>query len=207
MRISIIGGGNVGSRLAALLAGAGHEVRIGARDGAGSFIAGHQALSVEEAIAWAPLIVLALPYGACAQSLPRLSAALAGKIVVDATNPLQPDWSPLLLGQENSGAESIARWLPGARVVKCFNTVFADVMSAQGLLRDGQTVSAFVASDDAAALELVAELAASAGFAAVPCGPLRNARYLEAIAHLNIQLAVALGGGTDAAFIYHRSAA
>lgn len=206
MRIAIIGSGNVGMSLATLFASAQLPVCIGTRDASHTSIGGHPARSLDAAVEDASVVVLALPYSACAQILPPLAAALVGKIVVDATNPLQADWSPLQLGEENSGAESIARWLPGARVVKCFNTIFADVMRPDRQHRDGQKINAFVASDDAAALQQVAALAEAAGFAAVPCGPLRNARYLEAIAHLNIQLAVALGGGTNAAFLYHRVA-
>jgi hypothetical protein len=201
MKIAIIGAGNVGTRLGALFAAAGHQVAFGVRAnppvrpdiGAGP---------IAEAAADADIVVLAVPFTACAGILPPLRDTLAGKIVIDATNPLNADWSPLPLGHENSAAEEIARFLPGARVVKAFNTVFADVMTPQLLRRGDRAITVFVAGDAAAACERVADLARSAGFAPVMAGPLKAARYLEAMAHLNIGIAVGEGGGTNAAFLY-----
>lgn len=205
MKIGLVGGGNVGRRLAALWQGAGHEVAVGVRGGEGPGPdAGYRVVPVAAAIADAPVVVLALPFAALADALPPLAAALAGKVVVDATNPVKPDWSPLLLGEANSGGEVVARLLPGARVVKAFNTVFADVMTPARLVREGGRVTAFIAGDHGDANGLVTRLAADAGFAPLVVGPLAHARYLEAMAHLNIALAVGGGGGTNAAFVYHR---
>ncbi len=206
MRIGIIGSGNVGSALGRLAAAAGHHVRLGARE----VTRREDALSVVSIAAAAEhgdLVVLALPYAACHQALPPLASRLRGKIVVDATNPLLPDWSPLLLGEHTSGAQEIARSLPGSRVVKAFNTVFADTMSREGLKRgEGRAVSAFIASDDADALVEVARFAGGLGFAPVVVGALAHARYLEAMANLNIAIAVGQGIGTRAAFVYDRGA-
>jgi 8-hydroxy-5-deazaflavin:NADPH oxidoreductase len=195
MKIGIIGGGNLGRRLAALWQGAGHAVAVGVR-GAGRPASGaaYPVASVEGAAAYGEAVVLALP---------ALADALSGKVVVDATNPVRADWSPWPLGDQNSAAEEAARLLPGARVVKAFNTVFADVMEPARLTRGGLRVTAFVAGDDESANGLVARLATDAGFAPLVVGPLANARYLEAMAHLNI--ALAQKGGTDAAFVYHRA--
>jgi 8-hydroxy-5-deazaflavin:NADPH oxidoreductase len=205
MKIAIIGGGNLGRRLAALWQGAGHEVRVGVRGGERpEAIAPPGVVSVEEAVAHGDVVVLALPFAALAVALPPIAAALARKVVVDATNPVRDDWSPLPLGEHNSAGEEAARLLPGARVVKAFNTVFADVLTPARLTRGGLPVTAFVAGDDEHANELVARLAADAGFAPLIVGPLTHARYLEAMAHLNIALAIGRGGGTDAAFVYHR---
>ncbi|WP_198432997.1 NADPH-dependent F420 reductase [Burkholderia ubonensis] len=129
---------------------------------------------------------------------------LTGKIVVDATNALRDDWSPLPLGADGSAAQQISRLLPGVRLVKCFNTVFADIMTPERIDRAGHAVTAFIAGDDAEANAAVAEIAASAGFAPLVTGALNNAHYLEAMAHLNIQIAVVRGGGTNAGFVYHR---
>ena len=108
----------------------------------------------------------------------------------------------MLLGQENSAGEEVARLLPASKVAKAFNTIFADVMRADGLAAGGRRVTCFVASDDAASLTTVADLARSAGFAPRAVGPLKMARHLEAIAHLNIQIAVGMKAGTSAAFFY-----
>lgn len=206
MKIAFLGGGNFGGNLASLLAAAGHDVVVGLRDvtrvRSG---ANYRVTSLEEAAAHGDVVVIAILYQACADTLPPLAAHLSGKIVVDATNALQGDWSPLPLGAFASAAETLRRLLPAARLVKAFNTVFADIMTSERLDRSGQSVTAFIAGDDAQANTVVADIAASAGFAPVVTGPLSNARYLEAMAHLNIQIAVRQGGGTDAGFVYHRA--
>lgn len=205
MRIGILGAGSVGQKLAALSSDAGHQVAVGARHPAKLAVPWRQT-TLAEAASQGEAVILAIPYLACAEALPPLADALAGKVVVDATNPLNPDWSPVLLGQENSAGEEIARLLPRSRVAKAFNTVFADVMTASRLDRNGHAVASFICGDDPSAREITARLAASLGFTPVDSGPLRYARYLEGMAHLNIQLAIGQGGGTDAAFLYHRAA-
>lgn len=197
MKVAIFGTGNVGSRLAELIRAANHEVLLCGRsgsDGKHTFAEG----------AAADMIMLAIPYAAAADVLAPLAVELAGKIVIDCTNPLQDDWSPLLLGEQNSAGETLARLLPQSRIVKAFNTIFADVMTPERQSRAGLPISAFVAGDDAAARMQVGMLAADIGFLPVDVGPLSMARYLEAMAHLNIQIAIGQGGGTDAAFIYHQ---
>lgn len=198
MKVAIFGTGSVGGRLAELFRKAGVDVLpCHLQPQTGQFSFGQGA-------AEADAVVLALPWTALATVLPPLADALRNKIVIDCTNPLNADWSPVLLGQENSAGEETARLLPGARVVKAFNTIFADVMTADRQVRDGQRITAFVAADDAAAKTAVLELAQRSGFATQDAGPLRSARYLESMAHLNIQIAVGLGGGTNAAFVYHQ---
>jgi 8-hydroxy-5-deazaflavin:NADPH oxidoreductase len=98
------------------------------------------------------------------------------------------------------------RLLPGARVVKAFNTVFADVMTKDRLPRGGQRATAFIASNDGRAADAVAALAQSAGFAPIKVGPLSASRYLEAMAHPNTGIAVGQKGETNAAFVHHQIA-
>lgn len=205
MKIAFLGGGNFGSNLATLLVAAGHDVVVGVRHPERARPqATYAVVSLKEAAAHGEVVVIAILYQACAEVLPRLAPQLVGKIVADATNALQDDWSPLPLGSAGSAAQTLTGLLPGARLVKAFNTVFADIMTRDRLNRGGHPVTAFVAGDDAEANAIVAEVAASAGFAPVVTGPLYNARYLEAMAHLNIQLAVVQGGGTNAGFVYHQ---
>lgn len=205
MKIAFLGGGNFGGNLAGLLAAAGHDVVVGLRDVTHARLgASYRVASLEDAAAHGDVVVIAILYQACADTLPPLAPLLAGKIVVDATNALQDDWSPLPLGAEASAAETLRHLLPGARLVKAFNTVFADIMTPDRLVRGGQPVTAFIAGDDAQANAVVADMAASAGFSPITTGPLSNARYLEAMAHLNIQIAVRQGGGTNAGFVYHQ---
>ena len=147
--------------------------------------------------------MLAIPYAACAQALPPLADALAGKVVVDVTNPVVADWAPLPFGEENSAAEEIARLLPRSHVVTGFDTIFADVMAVPKPERDGQRITCFAAGDHEGSRAIAMDFAGDAGFAPRDAGPLRVARHLEAMAHLNIAVAFA-GGGTDAAFLYHQ---
>ncbi len=203
MKITIFGYGSVGSHLAALFAQAGHAVTVCVPPGSTRQRALPTA-SFADGARTADLIVLAVPFGSVRELLAPLTQALAGKVVVDCTNPVNADWSPMLLGEENSAAETVARLLPKSRVVKAFNTIFADVMTPERQLLGGQRISAFVAGDDAVARQTVMALAESSGFAVVDVGALRWARQLEAIAHLNIHLALGLGGGTHAAFLYHQ---
>jgi hypothetical protein len=201
MRIGIIGGGSVAQALGRLLAAGGHEVVLGVRSGAPEDL---PIASVEEAAVQGEAVLLGIPFSAMSEALPGLAGAVDGKIVIDASNPLNADWSPLLLGEENSAGEEVARMLPGARVVKAFNTVFADAMRPDRLEQGGGRITAFVASDDRDAAEEVERLAADAGFVPLYAGALSSARWLEAMAHLNIRLAVPLGGGTNGAFLYDR---
>lgn len=204
MNISILGYGNVGTRLARLFDAAGHGVTIGLR-GEQTAATPYPQTDFQTAVAQADAVVLALPYTAALQILPELSSSLKGKIIIDSTNPLNPDWSPLLLGQHTSAGEELQRLLPESFVVKAFNTIFADMMTAQAQVCHGQRITAFVAGNHALAVQTVAQLAQDIGFAPLLVGPLSVARFLESMAHLNIQIAVGQGGGTNAAFIYHQA--
>lgn len=204
MKIGFLGGGHFGHSLANLLATAGHEVSVGLRDSRRVLPgARYHVVSLDNAARHGEVVFVAVLYSACAQVLPPLADDLAGKIVVDATNALQDDWSPLLKPGQ-SAAQNIAHWLPSSRLVKAFNTVFADVMQEDRLDRNGHRITTFIAGDEEEANARIASLARDAGFDPVIVGGLSHSSYLEAMAHLNIQMALGRGGGTDAAFIYHQ---
>lgn len=202
MKIAIVGFGNVGRKFAELFSKAGCDVIVGLRSVPTQPLP-YAHVSIKEAAKAADMIALAIPFSACADVLPAIAEESKGKIVIDSTNPINSDWSPKLLGQENSAGEEVSRLLPESQVVKAFNTIFADVMSQP--FRDGDRITAFVAGDDDRAKHVVADLAANVGYAPVDTGPLYTARYLESMAHLNIQIAVGQNGGTDAAFIYSQN--
>jgi len=186
-QIGIIGNGNVGSALARGLERAGHEVRK----------VGNDKADISEISKWAELVVLAVPFGAIDDVVADVDGHLAGKTVVDVTNALDTDMN-LALGYSTSGAEELQKKLPGAHVVKAFNTVFAQHMDSGQL--DHEPLSTFVASDDADAKSTVLELAGEIGFDAIDGGPLRNARLLEPLAYFNIQLGYVLGMGPQIGF-------
>lgn len=197
LKIGIIGNGSVGTKLAGLALSAGHEVALGARN------KDAQQTGFAEAAAFGELVILAIPFSATAPVLSELAELLVGKVVIDVTNPLNADWSPLPLGENNSAGEEHQRRLPGSRLVKAFNTIFADAMVRRPDAPVGAETVALLCGDHAAANRQVAALATQMGFKPLDAGPLRMARYLEGLAHLNIQLAVGMGGGTRAAFGYH----
>jgi predicted dinucleotide-binding enzyme len=186
-KIGIIGNGNVGSSLARGLERAGHEVRAVGSDKA----------AMRGTAAWADIAILAVPFGALDDVVKETGPALAGKPLVDVTNALDENMN-LALGFTTSGAEELQKKVPGARVVKAFNTVFAQHMDS-GRLGD-QNLTAFVAGDDAGAKADVLELARDIGFDAVDAGPLKNARLLEPFACFNIQLGYGLQMGTQIGF-------
>lgn len=203
MKIAIIGTGGIGTGLASVLAKTGHDITIADRKGGTEAAAklAARGLSVRpaevaEAVQVANVVILAVPYGAVA-GLADI-ADFSGKIVVDVSNPVRDDFSGLTLGPDTSAAEEIAKVLPGAKVVKAFNTVFAEVYD-QGLTFGDTPVQTFVASDDAKAKEAVITLAKEAGFDARDAGALSNARYIEPLAYLNIQFGYMLGQGTQIA--------
>lgn len=199
MKIAILGFGNVGKQFAHLFSKAGHEIIIGLRS-VSTVELPYPFATFKEAAEVADVIAIAIPFAACVDVLPELAGVTREKVVIDSTNPLNADWSPQLLGQENSASEEISRMLPEAYVVKAFNTIFADVMDKS--MKNGQAITAFIAGDNDEAKQKVIALACDIGYKPLDTGLLYTARYLESMAHLNIQIAVGQGGGTNAAFIY-----
>jgi 8-hydroxy-5-deazaflavin:NADPH oxidoreductase len=195
MKISFIGAGNVATNLGSLFNQAGHTIFYGKRQPK----AGQ--LTISDAINQGEIICFAVPFSAMKGLLTEFEAALTDKIVIDITNPINiNDWSPLLLGQENSAGEETAKLLPQSKVVKAFNSIFADVMTYEKHVFNGEKLTAFIASDSKDAAKIVKNLADEVGFAGFIVGGIKNARYLEAMAHLNI--AIASSGGTNAGFKY-----
>jgi predicted dinucleotide-binding enzyme len=156
MKIAILGFGNVGKQFAHLFSKAGHEVVIGVRSASSQELP-YPSATFKEATEGADIVAIAIPFTACVEVLPKLSEVMKKKIVIDSTNPLNADWSPKLLGQENSASEEICRLLPEAYVIKAFNTIFADVMNSP--VRDGQAITTFIAGDNNEAKQKVIALA------------------------------------------------
>lgn len=200
MKVTVIGAGNMGAAFVKQLIRAGHQVTVTARqlDKAQAVAAanpGAKALAAADAATGSDVVVLATGFGDATAALHSLGD-LNGKVVVDITNPLTPDYMGLTLGFNTSAAEEIAKSVPTADVVKAFNTVFAQVLTEGADFGHGQTVSVFVASDSERAKQTATVLAQSMGFATVDAGGLQNARYLEPLAGLNIYLGYGAGLGT-----------
>ena len=190
MNIAIIGAGNVGRALATSAIRGGHTVIVSSASGVTAAMLAEQtgakaAASNRAAVEGADLVVLAVPYITLVDVLDDLAPALAGKIVVDATNPLKADYSGLAV-EGTSGAEEIQARLPQARVVKAFNSQFAARQADPQVA--GMQVDGYVAADDEAAKRIVLELVQAMGFHPIDAGQLIMARALEAMAFLNISL-------------------
>jgi predicted dinucleotide-binding enzyme len=124
---------------------------------------------------------------------------MEGKVVIDCTNPLTRDADDLMVGNTTSGSELIEKMLPGAKVVKAFNTVFAQVYHSDSRLFGSRHATMLYCGDDADAKATVAKLIIEVGFAPTDAGPLKSARYLEPLAMLMIQLGYGQGMGTNIA--------
>jgi 8-hydroxy-5-deazaflavin:NADPH oxidoreductase len=199
MNVAIIGTGNMGSALAKRIVAAGHKVTLAGRnaDKARTVAAavGATAAPLSNLASHADIVIVATPYEDSAGAL-RAAGDLKGKVVIDITNPLTPDYMGLTLGFSSSAAEQIAAAVPDAKVVKAFNTLFAQVIGEGPDFGKGRRAAAFYAGDDAQAKAAVRQLIESLGFEAIDAGPLVSARNLEPLAGLNIRLGYGLGRGT-----------
>jgi predicted dinucleotide-binding enzyme len=194
MKVAIIGSGNVGKALGGSVARAGHDVVITASDpeharAAAEQIGATPADTNRDAVADADVVILAVWYPtAVGEVAPEIADAANGLVIIDVTNPVKADLSGLATSGQ-SAAEELQQKLPGAHVVKAFNTVFG---SNQANPRPD--VQVHVAGDDAEAKQKVKELAESLGMTAIDAGGLSAARYLEGMALLNMQINVTQGG-------------
>lgn len=144
------------------------------------------------------VVVLPTPYDAALDFAGTRGEELAGKVVVDITNPV--DWTSfdrLVTPADSSAAEEIAARAPGARVVKAFNTTFAATLVAGEVA--GQQLDVFLASDDEAAKGTVAGLVEAGGIRVIDAGPLRRARQLEHLGFLHMALQDNLSSGFESA--------
>lgn len=191
MKIGILGAGNVGATLGRKWAASGHDVKMGVRAPESGEV------TLREAFAHGEVLLLATPWAPTQAFLESLGD-FEGKVLIDATNPIRQDFSGLTHGTTTSGAEQVAAWAKGSRVVKCFNTVGFNVMENPSFV-EGKP-SMFYCGDDADAKQTAHQLAAAAGFEALDAGPLSQARWLEPMAMLWITMAVKHGYGREMAF-------
>ncbi|NWF84564.1 MAG: NADPH-dependent F420 reductase [Bryobacteraceae bacterium] len=191
MKIGILGAGNVGATLGRKWAASGHDVRMGVRS------PGDGEVSMGEAFNHGEVLLLATPWGPAEGFLKGLGD-FGGKILIDATNPIAPDLSGLTHGTTTSGAEQVAAWARGSRVVKCFNTVGFNVMENTSFA-EGKP-SMLYCGDGAEAKHVAGQLAAECGFEPLDAGPLMQARWLEPLAMLWITMAIKHGYGREMAF-------
>ena len=194
MKVAIIGAGNVGKALATSLTRAGHDVTLAAHSpetarAAAREIGAGSAKDAASAVKDARVVILAVPYTAEEAVAAEIADGTVGRTVIDVSNPIKADFSGLATG--TSAAEELQQRLPGAHVVKAFNTVFASMQADP--TAHGVTIDAYIAGDDADAKRQVLELVESIGLNPLDVGPLTSARYLEGMAYLNMGLNAANG--------------
>ncbi len=174
--VSIIGTGNMGQAIAGIVAKGGGTVELLSQSNADRPLTGE-------------VVVLAVPFGAVADIVARRGDQLAGKVVVDLTNPVDFEtFDSLVVPADSSAAAEIAAALPQSRVVKAFNTTFAATL-ASGSVGGQLPTTVLIAGDDADAKSLVAGIVTAGGLRVVDAGSLRRARELEALGFLQITLA------------------
>jgi NADPH-dependent F420 reductase len=210
MNVTIIGSGNMARGIGARLVSGGHNVTLmdrqpdKARSSAEQIAASAKNGAKVQGVAFGSpikdeIVILAIPYGAAGEVIENLGAQLAGKTVVDITNPLNATYEDLAVAPGTSAAEEIAKGLPAdARVFKAFNTTFAKTLLSGEV--DGKKLDVFIAGDDPDAKAKVEQLVNDGGLRAIDAGPLSRARQLEAIGLLGITLQGKLGTGFQSAW-------
>jgi len=173
--VSILGTGNMGQAIASVVGRGGHTVQLIGRGDAATPLDGD-------------VVVLAIPYGAVNAVLAERGDSLAGRVVVDITNPVNLEtFDSLTVPADSSATAEIAAALPSSRVLKAFNTTFAGTLASAAV--GSLTTTVLIAGDDADAKSILAGIVTSGGLNAIDAGPLSRARELEGLGFLQISLA------------------
>jgi 8-hydroxy-5-deazaflavin:NADPH oxidoreductase len=208
MKVTIVGAGNMGRGIGTRALAGGHEVEIADRDpeqaralaeelgGSATAVGPDDPLSGE-------VVVFAVYYPGIKHAVREYADRLAGRVVVDITNPVNAEtFDDLATPAGTSSAEEVAQLVPdGTPVVKAFNTTFAPTLVAGEVA--GQQLDVLIAGDDDAAKQKVSQLVADGGLRPLDVGPLRRARQLEQLGFLHIAVQEPLGLGFGSAIKVH----
>jgi 8-hydroxy-5-deazaflavin:NADPH oxidoreductase len=190
--ISIIGSGSMAAAIGSLAAKAGHTVEVMSRDAAKARALAKQvgAGATAGTFGAAPagdIVILAVPYSAVLDVVKQYGEELAGKLLVDITNPVAPDYTSFVTPGDSFGAQEIAKVAPAdADIVKAFNTQFSHVLAAGPV--EGHPLDVFIAGDDAQAKARVSAFIESLGLRPMDTGQLPMARALEYVCLLSLGL-------------------
>jgi 8-hydroxy-5-deazaflavin:NADPH oxidoreductase len=192
MKITIVGAGNMGRAIGTRAVAGQHEVEVVDRDPAEAqrlaqeLGEGATALDADAQFG-GEVVVFAVYYPGIKDAVQQYGDRLAGKVVVDITNPVDTNtWDRLVTAPGTSSAEEVQQLLPeGATAVKAFNTTGADTLLAGEAA--GQQVDVFIAGDDEAKSK-VSQLVSDGGLRAIDAGPLHRAQQLEHLGLLRITL-------------------
>jgi predicted dinucleotide-binding enzyme len=197
MDVTIIGTGNMARGIGRRLVAGGHDVTVLGKETAAAEavvgdIGGGSAGRFGDELG-GEVVVLAVYYPDARGAVEHYADALAGKVVVDVTNPVNESFDALVTPPDGSAAQELSGLAPGARVVKAFNTTFARTLG-EGQV-GGQPLDVLIAGDDEDARRTVASLVEDGGLRAVEVGPLGRARELEAAGLLHMSVQGTLGTG------------
>ena len=210
MNITIIGTGNMGRGIGQRLAAGGHSLTL-----VGTSLEKAEKLAAElkplaqkgavvsaaamDSVKLGDVVVLALKYGVNIEVAKQLGQRLAGRVVVELSNPLNATYDGLVTAANSSSAEELAKAVPaGVKVVKAFNVVFGGTLATGKV--GGLPLDVLIAGDDGDAKKLVSQLVSDGGMTPVDAGPLQRARQLEAMALLIISLQMPHNLGFMSAF-------
>lgn len=203
MKIGIIGTGRLGSTLGRLWAEKGHMIMFGSKDPqkakklANSIGNNTNGGTYKETAEFSDVIILAVPWSGAKESI-KAAGDLNGKIVIDSTTTVAPHLGGNIIGITPSAAEKVAKWAEGAKVIKAVHTI--GVESLNKLQFGTQHASLFICGNHLDAKSKTKQLGLDLGFDVIDAGPLANARLIEPLAMLWIELAYNQGMGTDIAF-------
>jgi 8-hydroxy-5-deazaflavin:NADPH oxidoreductase len=193
MRVSIVGAGNMGRGIATRAIAGGSKVEVVDRDPAEARKLADElggsatALGTDDPLG-GDIVVFAVYYPGIKDAVRQYGDRIAGKVVVDITNPLDTQtWDRLVTDPGSSSAEEVAQLVPeGTKVVKAFNTTFAGPLVAGEA--HGQELDVLIAGDDEEAKRKLSQLISDGGLRPIDVGPLARAQQLEQLGFLHISL-------------------
>jgi 8-hydroxy-5-deazaflavin:NADPH oxidoreductase len=203
MDVTIIGTGNMARGIGSRVLAGGHDLTVVGKGSEGAEavaadIGGEG--KVKTAVAGDPIdgevVVLAVYYPDARGAVEQYADQLAGKVVVDITNPVNETFDGLVVPPNGSATNELASLAPGARFVKAFNTTFAGTLTKGEVA--GETLDVLIAGDDEDAKGKVAALARDGGLNPIDAGPQKRARELEAagLLHMGVQNTLGTGFGS-----------
>jgi 8-hydroxy-5-deazaflavin:NADPH oxidoreductase len=199
MDVTIIGTGNMARGIGSRVLAGGHNLTVVGKDSesAEAVAADLGGGSVKAAATGDPVegdvVVLAVYYPDARAAVEQYGGALADKVVVDITNPVNETFDGLVVPPDGSATEELANLGTGARFVKAFNTTFANTLTAGEVA--GQKLDVLIAGDDEEAKATVAALARDGALNPIDAGPQKRARELEALGLLHMVLQSTLNTG------------
>jgi predicted dinucleotide-binding enzyme len=204
MKVTIIGTGKMARGIGRRLVAGGHDVTVLGKeaeaaeevirdlDADGSAKAGRSGDEITDEV-----VVLAVYYPDAKAAVEQYGDGLSGKVLVDITNPVNETYDGLVTPPDGSAAQELAASASGARVVKAFNTTFANTLG-EGQVA-GEPLDVLLAGDDDEAKATVSKLVEDGGLRPVDAGPLKRARELEAAGLLHMSVQDSLGTGFGSA--------